>query len=215
MASLMESTYSFCSYALMAIKTSPSSATASSADRAGEATLSLQGGATNVSGAANLAFAQSCFEALKLSREKLLATALARGCRHYAGLWSELTPADRVNLPHEILGVALLVGPADAETFQAIRCGAMVLSDLDNSPELIAEASVRFAVAARVAHVARLGQATDDHGEFWGRILSALPPTKTEEEDFLPGVSRLVSETRISGLGRGPSRVWLRTNYPR
>ncbi len=158
-------------------------------------------------------FVRACAEAVALSRAQLLAIALARGCRHYAGLWPELKPADTADFPHEILGVALLAGPADVATFQAIRCGAMVLSDLGNNPARITEASSQLGLTARVAHVARLGRAADEHAEFWDRILSALPPTANEESDFLPGISRLVSETRIAGPGFGRLRVWLRTNY--
>ena len=158
-------------------------------------------------------FLRACREEAELSREALLAVAVARGCWHYAPLWSDLTPEDRAGLPHEILGCALLRGPADAETFQSIRCGAMVLSDLDNSPERIASAAGELGVTGRVAYIARLGLVNDLHPAFWQSLLSALPSTESTEQEFLPGLSRLVSETRISGAGRGPVRVWLRAAY--
>jgi hypothetical protein len=92
----------------------------------------------------------------------------------------------------------------------------MVLSDLGNSPDRLAEAAVGLALAGRVAHIAGLGQAHDDEGrEFWERVIAALPATSSDEADYLPGVSRLVSETGLAGLGRGPLRVWLRTSYRR
>jgi hypothetical protein len=118
-------------------------------------------------------------------------------------------------LPHEILGCALLRGSADAATFQAIRCGAMVLSDLANSPELIAAAAKQLAVTDRVAHIARLGLAEDAHPGFWEQVQAALPEHRIGKEDFLPGVSRLVAETPLSGPGRGRARIWLRTDYRR
>jgi len=150
-----------------------------------------------------------------LSSDELRAAAIARGCSHYAPLWPDLTPADRAGLPHEVLGCLLLRGPATAESFQSIRCGAMVLSDLGNSPELIAVAAEQLGVTSRVAHLVRLGLSADVHPEFWDRMRVALPGLAAEEQDFLPGVSRLVAETRLSGPGKGPARTWLRTEYRR
>lgn len=160
-------------------------------------------------------FAQACAKAVGLSRSELLAAAIVRGCGYYAPLWQDLAVRNLGWLPHEILGCALLRGPKDADTFQAIRCGAMILSDLDNVPERIAAAAREFRVAERVAHIARLGLQADQHPDFWKRVLVALPSACTEETDFLPGVSRLVAETRRSGPNQGPARIWLRTAYQR
>ena len=160
-------------------------------------------------------FARVCTKAAGLSRSELLATAIFRGCGYYASLWQDLAPGNLAWLPHEILGCALLRGPKEAETFQAIRCGAMVLSDLSNAPELIAAAAREFHVTGRAAHIAQLGLQTDRHPDFWKRVLAALPQTRDEETDFMPGVSRLVAETRRSGPNQGPVRTWLRTAYQR
>lgn len=164
---------------------------------------------------ADAGFWRSCQDAAQLSQDELRAVAVARGCWHYAPLWPHLSPADRTGLPHEILGCALLRGPVTAETFQSIRCGAMVLSDLGNEPKLIAAAAKQLGVSGRVAHLVGLGLAADKHQEFWERIGVALADQRAEEQDFLPGVSRLVTETRLSGAGKGPARVWLRTQYRR
>ena len=162
---------------------------------------------------ANADFLRSCRAAAELSRDELRAVALARGCSHYAPLWPELAPADRTDLPHEVLGCALLRGAATAETFQSIRCGAMVLSDLGNAPELVAAAAAQLGVSSRVAHLVRLALTADEHPEYWNPLLAALDQQPATEGDFLPGVSRLVTETRLSGFGRGAARVWLRTHY--
>lgn len=158
---------------------------------------------------------RSVLETADLTREQLLCVAVARGCRHYAPLLpAGAAPLDVPGLSHEVLGAALLQGPADAGTFQAIRCGAMVLSDLGNSGPAILEASTHFGVAHRLAHLARLGLEADRHPEFWTAILNALPPV-AGEENFLPGISRFTSETRMAGPGRGSVRTWLRTHYRR
>jgi hypothetical protein len=160
-------------------------------------------------------FLLACRAAAELSPDALRAAAIARGGAHYAPLWPNLPPADRAGLPHEALGCALLRGPATADTFQSIRCGAMVLSDLENSPELIGAAAEQLGVAGRVAHIARLGLSADVHPQFWAAVQAALPGWAAEEQDFLPGVSRLVAETRLSGPGGGLVRTWLRTRYRR
>jgi hypothetical protein len=154
----------------------------------------------------------ACQEAAKKPRHQLLAHALALGCSHYATLWPDLTPTPS-HLPKEVLGCALLRGPADVETFQAIRCGAMLLSDLANSPAAIGAAAHELGVAGRMAHLARLGLAADAHADYWTLILAELPVGVPVETDFLPGISRLTTETRLSGPGRGPVRTWLRTHH--
>lgn len=164
---------------------------------------------------ADAGFLQACRVAAGLSPDALRAVAIARGCSHYAPLWPNLTSADRAGLPQEALGCALLRGPATAETFQSIRCGAMVLSDLENSPEMIAAAAEQMDVAGRVAHIVRLGLSADVHPEFWAAVRVALHDVAADEEDFLPGLSRLVAETRLSGPEKGPVRTWLRTQYRR
>lgn len=141
--------------------------------------------------------------------------AVGRGCNHYAPMLADgCHPTTDSDLPHEALGTALLRGGRDVETFQSIRCGAMVLSDLGNSPRLIAEAANYFWVSYRVAHIARLGLEADSHADFWVALLSLLPDEHMPEEDaFLPGLSRVVSETGKTGPGRTPLRLWLRTGH--
>lgn len=152
---------------------------------------------------------------MALTREELLRIAVARGCQHYAPLLPPgAVPADVPDLPHEALGTLLLRGAPDAATFQAIRVGAMVLSDLANDPQRLREAAARLGVTARVAHLAQLGLAADHHPEFWTAIAQGLLPNSAEAS-FFPGISRLTSETRMAGPGRRPSRVWLRTRYAR
>jgi len=159
---------------------------------------------------------EACRVVKRLDRESLMRIAVDRGCRHYAPLLS--TPlsgsVERADLPHEVLGAALLRGLRDGETFQAIRCGAMVLSDLGNDPETILSAADYYGVADRLAHIARMGFEFDDHPGYWEALLSLALPSP-EEAAFLPGLSRLTSETRMTKMGRHPVRTWLRTRWPR
>lgn len=159
-------------------------------------------------------FLRACRQAQKLTRDDLLGVAIARGCTHYAPLWPKLRHEDSDWLPHEVLGCALLRGVAGAETFQAIRCGAMVLSDLHNDPALIAAAE-RLGVLPRVAHLSKLGSHGDDQPEFWMQMRRRLPDLSSPEAEFLPGLSRLRLETGRAGPDQGVRTVWLRTTYPR
>jgi len=151
----------------------------------------------------------ACDEAETWTRPELLALAVAKGCRHYAPQWPELPPVKGI-LPNEVLGCCLLRGPADVETFRAIRCAAMVLSDLHNRADEIGWAARRFRVAGRAMHIARLGLTADTYPAYWLRVIDALSPFEPDEPEFMPGVSRLVSETRWTATGLGASWQWLR-----
>jgi hypothetical protein len=148
------------------------------------------------------------------SRERLMRVAVLRGCRHYAPLLpSPPSPSDDDGLSHEVLGVALLRGPRDATTFQAIRCGAMVLSDLQNNPAIIHAAAEHFGVVERVAHIAKLALIADTYPAYWERLTGILPSHATEDP-FMPGLSRLTSETWVHPLSsRKFVRTWLRTSW--
>ena len=146
--------------------------------------------------------------------------AVARGCRHYAGGVEREVVADRAAIPHEALGCALLQGPRDVGTFQRIRVAAMVLSDLRNSPEAMAEQARARGVAGRLRIIAQMALRADGHDDFWRAVLVRLPAADAEGEEaeeaaFLPGVSRLTTEARADGAGRTKRLVWLRTDYRR
>ena len=159
--------------------------------------------------------AEECRTASRLGSANLMQIAVHRGCRHYAPLLPpESLTVGESDLPHEVLGTALLCGPQDATTFQSIRCGSMVLSDLGNHPDTIRVAAEFFGVANRLAHIARLGLQFDAHPIHWKTLLVNLP-SFPNEEDFLPGLSRLTSETRFTRFGRRPVRAWLRTQWAR
>ena len=150
------------------------------------------------------------------SCDELIGIAVARGCKHYKYYVPGALAVDRPSIPHEMLGCALLRGPADLDTFHAIRVGAMVLSDAGNSPGAIGAAAVAFGVEGRVAHIAKLALKVGDQPDFWQAVLAGLPPADDAfEAGFLPGISRFRSECPITGPGRGPSLVWLRTAYGR
>ena len=170
----------------------------------------------SASSALSPGLADACHRAAVWSRVELIALAVSRGCRHYAGFSPAAATARPPELPHEVLGCALLRGPADADTFRAIRVGAMVLSDPDNQPEAMAEAAHYFGVESRLVHLARVGLKSDSQPDFWAEILERVPATESRDDiAFLPGASRFSIENPKPGAGGAGSRVWLRTNHRR
>jgi len=152
-----------------------------------------------------------CEQAACASSQDLMALAVARGCRHYAPMvFGHHSPPRSHALSHEVLACALLRFPMP-DGFDAFRCGVMVLSDLNNQPISIASAAEYFGVADRVGYVVRVGLAHDDKREFWEHLRLLFP--RMSDSGLLPGPSRLMSETRMSGEHRGPVRIWLRTAY--
>ena len=160
----------------------------------------------------------SCSEIVleAISREELIGIAVARGCYHYAGFSDASLVEERPDLPHEVLGCALLRGPADVDTFKSIRVGAMVLSDLGNDPSAISAAAIIPGVEGRVAHIARVALNVGDRPDFWQTVLKDLPPEDDAfEAAFLPGITRFRTECPKTSPGRCSSFVWLRTSYER
>jgi hypothetical protein len=157
---------------------------------------------------------RACCAVGMLGRDELIGIAVARGCHHYAAYVPPELVKDRPGIPHEVLGCALLVGPQDVETFQAIRVGAMILSDAGNSAHAMADAADALGVTARLLHIARVGAEADNRPDFWREVLAHLPATDgASEAGFLPNASRFSIESRLNGHGRGIDRVWLCTNY--
>lgn len=150
------------------------------------------------------------------SREELIGIAVARGCDHYASYSDAYLTGVRPELPHEVLGCALLRGPADVNTFKSIRVGAMVISDLGNDPGAIGAAAAFLRVEGRAAHIAKLAFKVGDRPDFWHAVLAELPPADDDfEATFLPDTTRFRSECPKTGPGQGSSTVWLRTYYTR
>ena len=162
------------------------------------------------------AITEACQAALTLSTDELLRIAIARGCDHYAPFIPEPPGpgAELDNLPHEVLGAALLQGERNEETFGNIRCAAMVLGDLGNSPQKIADAATFFGVTHRLTHIARLALSIKDHPDYWTKICNSCPPAfiTDAEAAFLPGLSRFTTETWSYTPPRKFIRIWLRTN---
>lgn len=91
-----------------------------------------------------------------VGRSRLLGIAVSRGCTHYRSFVAPAEVSDDPSIPHEFLGCALLQGEDNLETFQAIRVGAMVLSDPRNDVALMKAYAEELKVSARLVQLARL-----------------------------------------------------------
>ncbi len=158
-----------------------------------------------------LSIGAECEQAARADERDLIALAATRGCRHYAPMVRGHAPPPGLQaLSHEVLACALLRFPMP-DGFDAFRCGIMVLSDLNNQPSVVSNAADYFGVADRIGYAVRVGLKYDNAREFWEQMKPLFPGS--DDTGLLPGPSRLVSETRVSGWLRGPVRIWLRTDY--
>ena len=136
----------------------------------------------------------------------LLALAVQRGCRHYAGVIAGRAVHDpgREVLSDEELAVLLLHGANAFEPFliraaaELLRCRPMKVADL-------AEAAKRERCARVLAYIAEAGVHHDATGTaFWSALLSALGPQRMIAPGVLPHWSRFAA---LQGVGRdGNSR---------
>lgn len=116
-------------------------------------------------------------------------------------------------LSNESLGVSLLVGEI-INTSRYIRVGTMVLSASQNNTDIIISEAIRLNVQNRLSHIAKLAISYKDNMSFWERIIAGVGDLELlpadQPEGLFPGLSRFISETRMSGFGRGPVGQWLK-----
>ena len=165
----------------------------------------------NVGATANGRVAQA---GAHLTRDRLMEIAVARGCSHYRLFVAPGPASDDPTISHEFLGCALLQGVEDVETFQSIRVGAMVLSDLGNDPQLIRTLAEDLGVSVRLTQLATVALGAGDEPLFWRSMLDAAEPGPVDD-DFFPTASRLSLESFSGGTGSTLRRQWLRTAYRR
>ena len=143
------------------------------------------------------------------SVERMIAAAVARGCRHYALTVRVFeSPPALSDLSNEELTILLLSGENPYEPY-AIRCAAQLARSADVDPARLAFMAVREKTERVLAHIARSGIAHDCEGRsFWTSVLSHLHRTETREEPELPHWSRFVSMPGLQRGGMAPT-TWL------
>lgn len=141
------------------------------------------------------------------STEDFVRLAVARGCRHYAGIFPELENDHGLAvISNEELVALLLLGSNEFDAM-AIRCAAQ-LAGRCNAQQL-ARVARRERVARPLAYIARSGSVHDSlHKDFWDGLLVLLGEQPPVADGILPHWSRFVSQTGVTRNGGG-SVQWL------
>lgn len=148
--------------------------------------------------------------------EEMAATAVARGCRHYANMpaWEDIEPVPAPEIPNEELAVGLL-SPCHPYEPLFIRVGSQLLSALGSNPKILARLASMERCAPVLKYIAKCGQATEPDNPFWTTILENLPKSEHPLPEFPESaihISRFRIETGITNPFKAnqPKIVWLR-----
>ena len=133
--------------------------------------------------------------------------AVARGCRHYSGIFPEIgvDPGFAV-ISNEELVALLLLGSNEFDGM-AVRCAAQLASRCD--PRLLSEMAKRERIGRSLSYIATAGAMHDStRVEFWTALLKLIGRQTPVADGVLPHWSRFVSQTGVSRKG-GEKVQWL------
>lgn len=139
--------------------------------------------------------------------DALLALAVARGAKHYAGVFpSSVSDPGEAALSQEELVVLLLLGSHRCEPF-AVRVAAQLASRCD--PVRLARLAILERAARPLAYIARAGRQRDpERRDFWTALLTGLGTVADIPAGRLPHWSRFVSQSGVTRSG-APRVDWL------
>lgn len=150
------------------------------------------------------------------SPEEMGATAVARGCGHYANMpaWQKIKPIAAREISNEELAVGLL-SPCHPYNPLFIRVGGQLLSAPESNPETLARLAIMERCAPTVKYIAACGQETEPDNPFWKAILENLTKPGHSFPEFPKTsihISRFRVETGITNPFKpgAPKIVWLR-----
>jgi hypothetical protein len=144
------------------------------------------------------------------SLDRLLALAVARGCRHYApsGEGEPVEDPGSEQLPDDELTVLLLLGEHPYQPV-AVRCAAQLARSPQICPERLAFLAKRERVERVLAHIVGAGLEHDQAAQqYWRRLRDLLADVPPRPEPDLPHWSRFVSMPGRQRHGVEESR-WL------
>ena len=142
--------------------------------------------------------------------DHLLALAVQRGARHYAGLAAPaVAQATSARFSDLELVVLLLHGRNAFEPF-LIRAAAELIRRLALDPARLAFAARRERCQRALAYLAQAGEQHDTPGAYpWGALRAALGPQRPVPPGLLPHWSRFVALEGIDRQGRDRGRRWI------
>ncbi len=150
------------------------------------------------------------------SPEHMAATAVARGCTHYANMpaWKNAETMEAPEISNEELAIGLL-SPCHHYEPLFIRVASQLLSAPESSPATLAQLANMERCVPILKHIATCGKTTEPENPFWTTILENLPKTQHRLPEFPATaihISRFRLETGITNPFKPnqPKIVWLR-----
>lgn len=148
--------------------------------------------------------------------DQMAATAVARGCRHYANMpaWKNVEPVLAPGITNEELAVGLLSICHPYEPL-FIRVASQLLSAPGSNPKTLSRLAAMERCIPILKHIATCGKTTEPENPFWTTILEDFPKTEHRLPEFpatAVHISRFRTETGFTNpFDRyQPKIVWLR-----
>ena len=146
------------------------------------------------------------------STTEMAATAVERGCLHYAGSLPTGSAAakDSRSISDEELAIALLC-PSNPYDPMLVRIGSQLLSKQSCKPEKLIALAKRERCEAILKYIAQAGRETEPESSVWDYLLTHLPQSEEPKKGVLPHKSRLRREVGVSNPQKPAQKAqWLR-----
>jgi hypothetical protein len=144
--------------------------------------------------------------------KEMAATAIARGCHHYAGCLPTVpVPArNSQTISDEELAIALLC-PSNPYDPMLVRIGSQLLSKQTCNPEKLIALAKRERCEAILKYIAQAGKETEPDSSTWEYLIARLPQSREPKKGILPHKSRFRRETGITNPQKPTLKAqWLR-----
>ena len=144
--------------------------------------------------------------------KEMAATAIARGCHHYAGCLSTRPIPARTSqaISDEELAIALLC-PSNPYDPMLVRIGSQLLSKQSCKPEKLIALAKRERCEVILKYIAQAGKETEPDSSTWKYFIAQLLQCGEPKKGILPHKSRFRRETGITNPKKPTLKAqWLR-----
>ncbi len=144
--------------------------------------------------------------------KEMAATAIARGCHHYAGSLPALPIPARTSqtISDEELAIALLC-PSNPYDPMLVRIGGQLLSKQSCKPEKLIALAKRERCEAILKYIAQAGEETESNSGTWQYFIAQLMQYPTPKKGILPHKSRFRREAGVTNPKNTALKAqWLR-----
>jgi len=143
---------------------------------------------------------------------EMAASAIARGCHHYAGCLPALQIPARASqtISDEELAIALLC-PSNPYDPMLVRIGSQLLSKASCKPEKLIALARRERCETILKYIAQAGEETEPDSSTWKYLIAHLPQSSEPKQGILPHKSRFRREPGITNPKKPRLKAeWLR-----